>query len=94
MFQNELAEALASADLAIVSAIPDLHKIPVHDRLDPLKLAADITRHGGQGWYLTDIEQILQQVATAARPGDVIAVFSNGGFGGIHQKLLSALEPA
>ena len=93
VFQNELAEALASADLAIVSAIPDLHKIPVHDRLDPLKLAADINTHGGQGWYLTGIDEIVKQVASSACPGDVIAVLSNGGFGGIHQKLLTALQP-
>jgi UDP-N-acetylmuramate: L-alanyl-gamma-D-glutamyl-meso-diaminopimelate ligase len=93
VFQNELAEALATADFAIVSAIPDLYKIPENDRLDPVKLAADITRHGGQGWYVTDIDAIVSHVTGAAHSGDVIAVLTNGGFGGIHQKLLAALEP-
>jgi len=91
VFQNELAEALATADCAIVSAIPDSHKIPANDRLDPARLAADIILHGGQGWYLTGIDEIVGKVTTAAQPGDVIAVLTNGGFGGIHQKLLSAL---
>ena len=91
VFQTELAEALASADFAIVAAIPDLHKFPANDRLNPDQLSADIARLGGQAWYLPDIETIIATVQESARPGDVIAVLSNGGFGGIHQKLLSAL---
>lgn len=91
VFQNELAESLALADFAVVSAIPDLHKIPEDDRLDPAKLSADIARRGGKGDYITEIEAIVARVKQDARPGDVVAVLSNGGFGGIHQKLLDAL---
>ena len=91
VFQHELAEALATADHAIVSAIPDAHKIPENDRLDPARLAADINLNGGEGWYLTGIDAIVGKVTAAAQPGDVIAVLTNGGFGGIHQKLLEAL---
>ena len=94
VFQNELAEVLATADCAVVSAIQDFHKIPEHDRLDPQKLAADINGRGGHGLYLSGIDEIVHTVTAAARPGDVIAVLTNGGFGGIHQKLLAALEPA
>jgi len=90
-FQNELAEALALADIAIVAAIPDLHKIPENDRLDPEQLAGDITRLGGNGLYQPDFEAILRQVKQQAGSGDIIAVLSNGGFGGIHEKLLTAL---
>ena len=91
IFQIELAEALAAADFAIVAAIPDLHKIPENDRLDPDQLSADIARLGGKGFYLPDIETIIYKVKEHAKPGDVIAVLSNGGFGGIHEKLLTAL---
>jgi UDP-N-acetylmuramate: L-alanyl-gamma-D-glutamyl-meso-diaminopimelate ligase len=91
VFQNELAEALALADLAVIAAIPDLHKIPEHDRLDPVKLSADITARGGRAWYLDGIDAILATVKVEARPGDVVAVLSNGGFGGIHGKLLATL---
>ena len=90
-FQNELAAALAEADVAIVAAIPDLHKIPANDRLDPTQLAADISRLGGSGFYQPDLEAIISQVKQQASSGDVIAVLSNGGFGGIHEKLLVAL---
>jgi UDP-N-acetylmuramate: L-alanyl-gamma-D-glutamyl-meso-diaminopimelate ligase len=68
-----------------------LHKIPENDRLDPEKLSIDIAKLGGHGWYLADIESIIAKVKENAKSGDVIAVLSNGGFGGIHAKLLAAL---
>ena len=78
-----------------MAGIPDLHKIPENDRLNPDQLSADIARLGGKGWYLPNIDAIVAKVHENAQPGDIIAVLSNGGFGGIHQKLLSALaEPA
>lgn len=91
VFQKELAEALALADFAVVAAIPDLHKIPENDRLDPVRLSADIAAMGGKGHYLADNAAIIAAVKAEALPGDVIAVLSNGGFGGIHQQLLAEL---
>jgi UDP-N-acetylmuramate: L-alanyl-gamma-D-glutamyl-meso-diaminopimelate ligase len=91
VFQNELAESLALADHAVVAAIPDPHKTPENDRLDPHRLAADISRLGGNGAYLEEIDAIVERVRSHAQAGDVIAVLSNGGFGGIHTKLLAAL---
>jgi UDP-N-acetylmuramate: L-alanyl-gamma-D-glutamyl-meso-diaminopimelate ligase len=90
VFQNELAEALALADFAVVAALTDLHKIPENNRLDPARLSADIARLGGTGFYLPDVETIVAHVKSNAVSGDVVAVLSNGGFGGIHQKLLDA----
>lgn len=91
VFQKELAEALAQSDFAIVAAIPDLHKIPENDRLDPVRLSADIAADGGKGFYLEDNAAIIAEVKAGAKPGDVVAVLSNGGFGGIHKQLLEEL---
>ena len=91
VFQKELAEALALADFAVVAAIPDLHKIPENDRLDPIRLSSDIAALGGKGYYLADNAAIIAQVKAEAKPGDVLAVLSNGGFGGIHKQLLEQL---
>ena len=91
VFQKELAESLALADFAVVAAIPDLHKIPENDRLDPIRLSADIASMGGKGHYLADNAAIIAAVKAEALPGDVVAVLSNGGFGGIHQQLLAEL---
>ena len=41
-----------------------------------------------------DIATLVQQVAAAARPGDHVVCMSNGGFGGVHQRLLQALTPS
>ena len=38
------------------------------------------------------IEPLVTQVASAAQPGDHIVCMSNGGFGGVHDKLLAALR--
>lgn len=91
VFQKELAEALSKADFAIVAAIPDLHKIPEHERLNPEKLATDTAALGGNARYIDGVDAIVSLVMQDAQPGDVIAVLSNGGFGGIHQKLLHSL---
>lgn len=91
VFQVELAESLSLSDFAVISAIPDLHKIPADDRLDPVKLCIDINRLGGCSSYLDDVDSIVKHVTQNVETGDVVAVFSNGGFGGIHQKLLEGL---
>ncbi|MBC7980570.1 MAG: UDP-N-acetylmuramate:L-alanyl-gamma-D-glutamyl-meso-diaminopimelate ligase [Armatimonadetes bacterium] len=91
VFQVQLAEALALADFAVVAAITDLHKIPESERLNTEQLSADIERLGGRGFYLADNVAIIAAVKTEAKAGDVIAVLSNGGFGGIHQQLLEQL---
>ncbi|WP_367873073.1 UDP-N-acetylmuramate:L-alanyl-gamma-D-glutamyl-meso-diaminopimelate ligase [Luteolibacter sp. Populi] len=91
VFQNELAEALALADEAIIAEIPDLHKFPENDRLNPDQLVVDILAHGGNGRYIHTVDEIVDTVVNEAEPGDVVAVLSNGGFGGIHKKLLERL---
>ena len=91
IFQTELAQALALADFAVVASVADLHKVPEAERLDPDRLSHDIGAFGGHGWYLPGVPEIVDLVTAEAKPGDVIAVLSNGGFGGIHQKLLDRL---
>ena len=49
---------------------------------------------GARARSFDDLEALVQSVAAAARPGDHVLVMSNGGFGGVHGKLLSALAAA
>ncbi len=91
VFQQELADALAGADVAVVAGVPDPGKVAPEDRLDPARLASDIVARGGNGVYLESVPEIVEHVAAEARPGDVVAILSNGGFGGIHLKLLDRL---
>ncbi len=92
VFQVQLAEALARADKSVVAGVPDPEKVEESDRLDPRQLVADIAAHGSDSWFIDEVEDIVKHVAAEAKSGDVVAVLSNGGFGGIHQKLLDALE--
>ena len=47
---------------------------------------------GGRGHGCTDIDTLARELARSARPGDQVLVMSNGGFGGLHGKLLAALQ--
>lgn len=91
VFQKELADALAKADFAVMPAVPDAEKVAEADRLDPLKLIADVQAQGTPSWYCEDVTQIVNLVAKECSEGDTVAVLSNGGFDGIHQKLLDRL---
>jgi len=91
VFQDDLANALSKADLVVVPAVPDPEKVAEQDRLDPHKLVSDIQASGTSCWYLETVDEIVTLVASESREGDTVAVLSNGGFGGIHQKLLDNL---
>ncbi len=90
VFQDEIADCLGGADIAVISALPDPEKVPLEDRLDPARVAESVA--GGRGRHLAEVAEIVAAVAAEAREGDVVAVLSNGGFGGIHRLLLEALE--
>jgi len=55
-------------------------------------LAAALAPLGEKAHAFDDLSTLVEAVASAAKPGDSILVMSNGGFGGIHQKLLDALQ--
>lgn len=55
---------------------------------DPAEALAPM---GAKALIGKDIEELVAQVKAAARPGDHVLCMSNGGFGGIHAKLLQAL---
>ena len=92
VFQNELAAALAEADGCFVSKVNRLEELAEGERLSPEKMVADIAARGRPAHYLDDADAIVAAIVPLMRPTDVIAVFSNGGFGGIHGKLLEALN--
>jgi UDP-N-acetylmuramate: L-alanyl-gamma-D-glutamyl-meso-diaminopimelate ligase len=90
VFQKELPAALAQADGVIVAQVAALEQIPVAERLHPEQVVADIEAAGVPAYYEPNADAIVARLAPLLRAGDVVVVFSNGGFGGIHQKLLAA----
>ncbi|HAP25218.1 MAG TPA: UDP-N-acetylmuramate:L-alanyl-gamma-D-glutamyl-meso-diaminopimelate ligase [Achromobacter sp.] len=81
-----LPEALADADLVFCfGASEGKHALG----WNPAEVLAPL---GGRASSYDDIGTLVDAVAGAARPGDQVLVMSNGGFGGIHGKLLDALQ--
>jgi UDP-N-acetylmuramate: L-alanyl-gamma-D-glutamyl-meso-diaminopimelate ligase len=66
--------------------------VPVNERLDLPELAAEVQKHGCRTRLLADADEIVQTVASEMRSGDVVAILSNGGFGGIYEKLPARLR--
>jgi UDP-N-acetylmuramate: L-alanyl-gamma-D-glutamyl-meso-diaminopimelate ligase len=92
IFQKELGECFADADVVLISQIARLNLLAPEDRLDPERVMKDLRNRGKEAYYLPDASSIAGRVAEIAKPGDVIIVMSNGSFGGIHDMLRSKLE--
>ncbi len=91
VFQGELAASFADADAVVVAGVARLEQLAPEERLDPERLIRDLQAAGKDAAYLPDVDSIVAQVAKTAQGGDIVVVFSNGGFGGIHGKLLQQL---
>ena len=91
VFQQELPDALKLADGVFISQIARLEQIPEADRLDPAAVVNAIAESGRPAFYEADVAHILDRLVPLLKARDVVVIFSNGGFDGIHGKLLAAL---
>lgn len=91
LMQNELGEALKEADGSVIAAVANPEKVAADQRLDPDAVAAAVRAVGRACFHEPDTAAIVARLKAECRAGDVILVFSNGGFDGIHDKLLAAL---
>ena len=91
IFQAELASAFVDADAVVVAQVARLELLAPEERLDPALLMQDLKALGKDAAYLPDVDAIVAHVAQGVQGGEVVVVFSNGGFGGIHGKLLGRL---
>lgn len=93
--QGEYPAAFAAADLALIAPVGRAD-IPAEERLDIPGIVREIAARGGEAETFApgpgSVDAIVARVAAVARPGDTVAVLSNGAFGGIHARLASALE--
>ena len=92
-FQQEFIGAFAEADRVVIAALFNPDGISPDIRLSPERLAHEIASQCAKAAvYLSEVDAIVDHVATGARAGDVVVIMSNGGFGDIHEKLLEALR--
>ena len=93
VFQSEYVAALRQADYVVVAEVFDREKGSAYGRLlDTHELVEEIAAGGHAAHCIDGADQIVRRLAPELRPGDVVAVMSNGGFGGIHEKLLGELK--
>ena len=91
VFQNELAQSLSAADGVYITEIARKDQIDPEMRLDPKKISDDIRKAGRESFYLPGPDEILKDIVPRLKSGDVVAVFTNGSFGGLVGKLADAL---
>jgi len=92
VFQSELARSLALADEVVLAGIFKSEAIPEHERLDPATVVATLKASGRPARLLETADLIVESIVPELRAGDVIAILSNGGFGGIYEKLPTKLR--
>jgi UDP-N-acetylmuramate: L-alanyl-gamma-D-glutamyl-meso-diaminopimelate ligase len=92
VLQQDLAASLARADEAIVADVFKSDAIPEGERLSLPTLVEEIAMRGGRARIIPEADAIVQLVAPELRAGDVVAILSNGGFGGIYEKLPARLR--
>src|SRR5271165_257446 len=91
VFEAELVQSLAHADQVVLASIFKSEAIPEDERLDAEKVIAQLTAGGTSARLLASAEAIVDTVAPELREGDVVAILSNGGCGGIYEKLPARL---
>jgi UDP-N-acetylmuramate: L-alanyl-gamma-D-glutamyl-meso-diaminopimelate ligase len=92
VLQDALARSLAQADQVVVAAIFKSEAIPEAERLDLNRVVDEIQKRGKPARILADADAIVSAIAPELRERDVVAILSNGGFGGIYEKLPQRLR--
>ncbi len=92
VFQKELPEAFKLADGVFISQVARLDQIPESERLNPEAVVGAISDTGRPAFYEKNADAIVDRIVPMLQSEDVVAVFSNGGFDNIHEKLLKRLE--
>jgi UDP-N-acetylmuramate: L-alanyl-gamma-D-glutamyl-meso-diaminopimelate ligase len=92
VFEAALVDSLALADRSVLAAVFKSEAIPAAERLHPENVAAALRARGFESAVYADADAIVAAIVPELRSGDVVAILSNGGFGGIYEKLPKALQ--
>lgn len=92
VFEEELVKSLALADQIVIASIFKPEAVPEKERLTTGAIVSGLTKLRKPAREMKDADAIVDAVAPELRSGDVVAILSNGGFGGIYEKLPRKLE--
>ena len=91
-FQESLPVSLGVADLVYISEIARKDQLKPEERLNEAHVIEGIKKLGREAGFFPTSSDIIRAYLKVSQPGDVVAILSNGGFGGIHKELLECLE--
>ena len=92
LLQSELEDSLSQADGVFISEVPNPEKVPDGELLDVESVIGNLSSRGKEAFIGLSSDDIVNKLIPLTSSGDTIVVLSNGGFGGIHEKLLKALK--
>jgi UDP-N-acetylmuramate: L-alanyl-gamma-D-glutamyl-meso-diaminopimelate ligase len=90
VFQADFARAFEGADQVVIASV-FRSSLPESERLSEAELVRDLERAGVLARHVPTVDAIVAAVTAEAREGDLVVIMSNGGFDGIHRKLIEAL---
>jgi UDP-N-acetylmuramate: L-alanyl-gamma-D-glutamyl-meso-diaminopimelate ligase len=91
VFERELVESLSLANEVVLASVFKSEAIPVLERLEPEHVIDALKTRGVPAVLCADADAIVAEIAPRVKAGDVVAILSNGGFGGIYTKLPAAI---
>ncbi len=92
VFEKELVKSLALADQVVIASIFKPEAVPENERLTVKSVVSGLNRLRKSAREFKDADTIVDAIAPELGRGDVVAILSNGGFGGIYEKLPRKLE--
>jgi len=91
IFQQDFAKAFGAADEVIIAPVFRTN-LPESDRLSSEDLVKDLRAAGQHARGPGSIDEIIETIVRERKSGDLVVFMSNGGFGGIHSRMLHALS--
>jgi UDP-N-acetylmuramate: L-alanyl-gamma-D-glutamyl-meso-diaminopimelate ligase len=93
-FQEDFTEGLLVADKIIIAGLFHPERYTRETAICPDDMISTMREQGREADYIPSTDAIVSQLVPQLSSGDILVVMSNGSFGGIHDKLLNALNQA
>jgi UDP-N-acetylmuramate: L-alanyl-gamma-D-glutamyl-meso-diaminopimelate ligase len=91
-FQDGFEAGLAEADMVIIAGLFHPERYTAETAISPAEMVERLRGRGREADFIASPDEIVSHLAPDLTEGDVVVVMSNGSFGGIHDKLMKALE--
>jgi UDP-N-acetylmuramate: L-alanyl-gamma-D-glutamyl-meso-diaminopimelate ligase len=91
-FQQDFIDGLLEADKIIIAGLFHPERYTKDTAICPDEMIEAMRSKGREADFISSTDEIINHLVPQLKSGDIVVVMSNGSFGGIHDKLLSALR--